>query len=659
MPGLGESDVFLDSNQLRDMREIPNLVESSDAVILLLTQKVFSRPFCLLELFTAAKANIPIILCRIGDTHCLSLDDLEDMFGDPDKLAHYLRENYPDSSNALEQQSTASCMDARGCITIGEEIIPAREVSEVLKKAICDAAGWRGRVLSFTPHESVKLRNVQACVVAKSVAAHTLANRVVQENAAIWIQNSSKTDLIGLPRNYCICIVNAKNTPEPAQEAKRMKQWLCEYTDLDEEQVLLQLQPAEENRQPDKASSLVVAGEVALGGVHVEPGRKLRRRLESFGRTLSTDFQPTQSSKRVLAVLVLQTSDMLKEPGCVSQLYAALDYNIPLIPIVLSGPAFAFVYDYSAAKTLMADLTVLGERVVDTLESRCRGASVADVSALLTQRIPTQISQPLLMEGGGVSSASRAEYSMQMLIIASSIKGYCKEVDPEACGGSPFMLSDLKHDPKVDQHASFLKSYHATPADGSLSQDFGAHQASRTNVVDVDVEMGVSSQLQEARAGSVDYSVATEPVDEPQEETGLLSASDRAVNREPTDPMVLVLQAGGDAVAELIGSVFDAAIEVLGQQKRSTPRKERRPVTDLIARSETLAHAMDDAWCTVISRSNDLEQLVRLLANVRSSCDESSGVTASSGLVQLLDWLDRCKHPERTGRSAPPPRAKP
>ena len=52
---------FLDSDDLRDLRLLQQSVRQSDCLILVQSKSVLSRPYCLLELFTAIEARVPIV----------------------------------------------------------------------------------------------------------------------------------------------------------------------------------------------------------------------------------------------------------------------------------------------------------------------------------------------------------------------------------------------------------------------------------------------------------------------------------------------------------------------------------------------------------------------------------------------------------------------
>eukprot|EP00299_Pterocystis_sp_00344_P012858 c6233_g1_i1.p1 GENE.c6233_g1_i1~~c6233_g1_i1.p1 ORF type:complete len:358 (-),score=93.37 c6233_g1_i1:21-1094(-) len=56
---------FLDSDHLRDVRNLVKLVMESETLTLLQTQNVLHRPWCLVELYTAIKNRIPIVTVNI------------------------------------------------------------------------------------------------------------------------------------------------------------------------------------------------------------------------------------------------------------------------------------------------------------------------------------------------------------------------------------------------------------------------------------------------------------------------------------------------------------------------------------------------------------------------------------------------------------------
>ena len=55
------AEIFLDNDDLQDLRAVLQHVRESDVFLLLLTAEVMSRPWCILEIHTAVSAGIPIV----------------------------------------------------------------------------------------------------------------------------------------------------------------------------------------------------------------------------------------------------------------------------------------------------------------------------------------------------------------------------------------------------------------------------------------------------------------------------------------------------------------------------------------------------------------------------------------------------------------------
>ena len=54
-------DVFLDSDDLKDLRTLLDLVRDSACLVILQSEHVLERPYCLLEMVTAIEARVPIV----------------------------------------------------------------------------------------------------------------------------------------------------------------------------------------------------------------------------------------------------------------------------------------------------------------------------------------------------------------------------------------------------------------------------------------------------------------------------------------------------------------------------------------------------------------------------------------------------------------------
>ena len=59
------ASVFLDSDDLQDMRALLGFVRESACLVLLQSERVLARPWCLLEVYAAIQANVPIVSLNV------------------------------------------------------------------------------------------------------------------------------------------------------------------------------------------------------------------------------------------------------------------------------------------------------------------------------------------------------------------------------------------------------------------------------------------------------------------------------------------------------------------------------------------------------------------------------------------------------------------
>ena len=57
--------VFLDSDDLADLRQLCGIVMECDVLILFLTQDLMTRPWCIIELYTAITNDVPIVALKV------------------------------------------------------------------------------------------------------------------------------------------------------------------------------------------------------------------------------------------------------------------------------------------------------------------------------------------------------------------------------------------------------------------------------------------------------------------------------------------------------------------------------------------------------------------------------------------------------------------
>ena len=74
--------VFLDSDDLSDLRKLCEQVVQSDVLILLLTKDVLTRPWCLIELYHAITNGVPIVTVNVAGAFPFDFADARTFFAD-------------------------------------------------------------------------------------------------------------------------------------------------------------------------------------------------------------------------------------------------------------------------------------------------------------------------------------------------------------------------------------------------------------------------------------------------------------------------------------------------------------------------------------------------------------------------------------------------
>ena len=95
--------VFLDSDDLRDLSQLAAHVLDSDVIVIVQSANVLSRPYCLLELYTAITQGVPVVgvsLASGSAAHSYSFEESARFLTHLDSLLEY---NNPGASNLLTQ----------------------------------------------------------------------------------------------------------------------------------------------------------------------------------------------------------------------------------------------------------------------------------------------------------------------------------------------------------------------------------------------------------------------------------------------------------------------------------------------------------------------------------------------------------------------------
>ena len=102
------SPVFLDSDDLSDLRNLLDAVAQSDVLVLLQTTNLLTRPWCLLEIYTALLNNVPIVTIAVKGAFVYSFEDAWEMLGTADassySFADELDKRNPGAAMVIREQ---------------------------------------------------------------------------------------------------------------------------------------------------------------------------------------------------------------------------------------------------------------------------------------------------------------------------------------------------------------------------------------------------------------------------------------------------------------------------------------------------------------------------------------------------------------------------
>lgn len=129
-----EVPIFLDSENLQDLGQLQAHVRQSHNLVLLLTKDILTRPWCLLEIVTAVRANVRIVPCDIQR-----------------RDAHF---QFPDE-DYYASVADGSAFD-ESCLSLLEEYgVTGDELASCIRKVFQRIA------VPFSPHRSKNIRTTE------------------------------------------------------------------------------------------------------------------------------------------------------------------------------------------------------------------------------------------------------------------------------------------------------------------------------------------------------------------------------------------------------------------------------------------------------------------------------------------------------------------
>ena len=361
-----EDEVFLDSDNLTDLRVLLDNVKNSDALVLLYTQDVLSRPWCILELVTAAKYSVPIVIVQIqnktsGDPAAIS-DVVED-------LQAYLATSNPDAGATLEGHG-----------------LTADEAGAAMKKSLLAAKDtWKQTKLVFDPAVSSSMQQQQTGQIAQALVEY-----VCPDNADFLLDSMAAKPLEEWPGKLPVAvnIVYDETNETVSRQAEYVRDWLVQRVHLDPAKILLKTLQDD----PNDVSSMDVS------------------------QIAETD-----------CVLFLQSAAVLQRPHCLARLYSAASGQVPICSVVLKDTSGQeahqkVLYDFEeASKTLQNLAAHLDGAAIASVESV---AATGTVGVWLAAVLPNIISKPLSID------ASTNELEAQMVDIEQTMRKFVAGARP-------------------------------------------------------------------------------------------------------------------------------------------------------------------------------------------------------------------------------------
>jgi hypothetical protein len=344
--------IFLDADDLTDLTKLLEEVKNSDVFILMLTDGVLSRPWCLAELDAAAAAQVPIIVLSINNSYRVDTSRVAEILSD---LPGYLKEKNPSAVDTLKEVM----IDVD---YIGPRILKAIQECEV------DIS-----TLTFDPNQSSVLLQSQIQALAEAMAVTACA-----ENKALLTDMSpQEKDPWVRARKYAVYIVYSEASEVVRSQAERVKDWLVKRCDIPAEHVTC---------------------------AYDDPA------VRSIGDAVAGDCDDVKGN--VDTVILLQSQGVLSEPRCLARLFAASKATIPIVTVNLTSPDPGhkeLLWNFETAKPTMVNLgDSLPKGTSDALTA-ASGAAASEVGTVLSRVLPNIISKPLSI--GGATSLFEAQMS--------------------------------------------------------------------------------------------------------------------------------------------------------------------------------------------------------------------------------------------------------
>ena len=369
--------VFLDSSDLTDLRALfTDGVHRSDVLVLLATEKLLTRPWCILELWEAVKKQIPVVIMEVRGRGW----------------------DVADACHLLENLDTELPLRNPGALEEVQKYVgsdkPLAEVTAAMRAAIEEADQ---HAVSWTPHgtdnqvlaAALDLSDAMAAVTGRDLAWKDrddapLARDTIDSTPG----RSSAADADAQPPGYL-------TLEEPTSMGSRASA----------ESSSSERRGSDGERRSSDASkyAVFVAHHRAAAGsdarfLHAQLERALGARCFLGGGDTHGRTSAVEGLAHSRTLLLVQTAGVLTVPSVLLECYAAVTRGLPLVCVRLISEDVD-AYDFDDARALLDDLPNelprrAGAEALAALEAGAArlGADVPTVAATLAATLPQLIS---------------------------------------------------------------------------------------------------------------------------------------------------------------------------------------------------------------------------------------------------------------------------
>ena len=390
---------YLDSIDLVDLRALFNEgVHKTDVMIVLATKEVFTRPWCLLEMWEAAVHQVPIVLFPVVGKS-FELEDTVELLGDLE--AQMLSRNptcLVEVMNHVAKRGVVDVREVQDVLLAHLGLVPTLErtgraepgrVCAHLQRDGAELESWLA-----AHHKAVKQRldvlSWQAWSTDNQLIA--TAQTLIDECALVLGRERPKWK-----ENEVTVVKDARTAPHASGFEGRLR----EKTRLAVNHRSSRIEQSVRAESSRRNRLLIIAAGEECGGSARVLQEQLRKRLrcEVVISSGQVDTWRSEVEGSTNGVILLQTKSVLRHPVRLLQLLKADGQNYPVVCVSVANDG----YDFATAIPLLKSLrTELSQEELETLhrELYVDGSGLGKLSSCLCKAVPSAISV-FFNPGGG------------------------------------------------------------------------------------------------------------------------------------------------------------------------------------------------------------------------------------------------------------------